>query len=449
MTGTRRTRAITFALAVGMGSACAGDIGGFDGDQFEEQEQAQWRTKAEADALAAELGLPEDHDCPPEVTKFKAAPGARKRKVFAGKALPWHKWRRCLKQLGNATADLPADSKTDRHLYSQVLYLLSHGRVKLYKADGGKYKKLDKLLRDDGTLELGKFDRVVDTNDHGVAYSVMGQVDFAHSLLGIHRVMLERGLEDDHRTKAYRALGLASYEVVIDQTNNRGLRSVKDCEKKAGARCAWLHAKTSEKGESAREGGTLNKHLYAARYLDRAATLLEDIDTLVANADNHATAARYRKVAVQALNQMVYSASGDGGNKLPNLMDYIVDHKGKKTKKSWLYYGRNIVNRKPYHLDNESSYYKNCNYHLLVLRLLRQTLDSLPEAGLDLAGFTKTRGSLGGRSVVDFLLDVYEVKLADGLYDKSKAKGGGNFWACSPTETKPLEPEDIDFLRGL
>lgn len=450
MPSRRFARVTTFTLALSTLPACVAETDGLGGEQFEETDQPDWRADgAEAAALAAKLGLPEDHDCPQAVTKFKPGPDAKRTKVFAGNELPWHKWRRCLVQIGDATADLPPDSTVDRHLYNQVLYLLSHGRVKLYEVDGGDYENLAAVLRDDGQLELGKFDRVVDTNDHGVAYSVMGQVDLADALLSIHRIMLERGLDDDHRTKAYRALGLASFEVVTDRTDERGLRSAKDCEKKPGARCSWLHAKTSEAGESSREGGTLNKHLYAAKYLERGAALLEDIDALVANPDNHEIADRYRQIAVQALNQMVYSASGDSGNKLPNLMDYIVEHKGKKTKQSWLYYGRNITKRKPYHLDNEDTYYKNCNYHLLVLRLLRYTLDRLPESGLDLEGFTKKRSSLGDRSVVDFLLDVYDDKLTDGLYEKSKAKGGGNFWACSPTETKPLEDNDIEFLRGL
>jgi hypothetical protein len=130
-------------------------------------------------------------------------------------------------------------------------------------------------------------------------------------------------------------------------------------------------------------------------------------------------------------------------------MDYIVEHKGEPTKHSWLYYGRNILKRRPYHLDNEDKYYKNCNYHLLALRLLDDNLRFMQKEGLGIGGFTKARKRLGGRSLIDFLLDVYELKQVDGLYVDSNAKGGGNFWACSPTETRELEPEVIDRLRAL
>lgn len=391
------------------------------------------------------LGLGPDHRCGDEMTKYRAADGAVETPVFKGKDRPWHDWRPCLEDL-RGVAGPGAPKLVYDTLYNQILYLLSHERIKFYKAGKTGRKRLSKLVDGGGKLKKDDFDRLVETNDHGLAYSTMDQVDLGITLLRWHKTLLGGPQADDHRTRAYLALGLGALGVVVDEVGDGGLRSKKTCEKDKDLTCAWFHAQTSTSSRDTKVGGTLNKHLYGVRDLYQSGNVLREIDLLKPDAALIDRADRHQKIALQGMNQMVYSAEAKEKGDLPTLMDYIPRHDGKPIAKSWLYYGRNIVKGSPYFLKENT--YKNCGYHVLVIKLLQKNLEYMIAEGADISGFTKDRADLG-TSVIEFIIDAWELKKPD-LYTDSNTKSEGNFLACDEEHTAADEPDAaIAWLQEL
>lgn len=388
----------------------------------------------EARSVVEALGLGADHRCGAEMTKYRPTPTAVRTPVFKGKDRPWHDWRPCLEDLtGLVKPDSPALVLDT--IYNQVLYLLSHERVKFYRGGKDGRDRLDEVVHKEGRLAHDEFDRLVETNDHGLAYTAMDQVDLGISLLRLHKAMLG-GHAEDPRTDAYLSLGLAALDVLVDEVSAGGLRSKKTCAKRPQLTCAWFHAQTNTGGEQTEVGGTLNKHLYGVRDLYQAGNVLQDIAGVSPSAELDSTADRYQRVALQGMNQMVYASAAKDKGDLPNLLDYIPRHKGEPIANSWLYYGRNIVEGKPYFLNEND--YKNCSYHMLVIKLLQRNLEHMLTEGADITGFTEKRGELGA-SVVDFVVNTFVLKQADGLYVDSKTKPGGNFKACSELKVEDGE----------
>jgi hypothetical protein len=411
----------------------AGD-GDFEGKKLDDAEVA---------AAVAALGLDADHRCGDSMVQFRPGPDAVKTPVFTGKNLPWHKWRPCLANLRDkVSAGAPALLYDT--IYNQVLYVLSHERVEFRVHGKDGRKRLANVIDDSGALKISKFDRLVETNDDGLAYSAMDQVDLGLGLLRMHRKTTEHGPPADPRSLAYLTLGLAALDILVDEVDEGGLRTKKACEKDPALTCSWLHGKTSKSGDAITDGGTLNKHLYAVRDLYRSGEVLQEVAP--SPGPLHDRADKYRKVALQGMHQMVHSASAEHDGDTPNLRDYIPVHDGVPIQDSWLYYGRNITDGKPYFLD---SGYKNCGYHLLVIGLLHTNLGFMQAEGLDIGGFTKRRNKLEA-SVLEFILDSYTLKLAKGgLFADSPSHGDGHFEGCDPELHTEIDPQVIDDLYAL
>jgi hypothetical protein len=417
---------VTLVASVG----CAAEDLEEDGEQVGTVD-AMLNTKETKKAIAA-LGLGK-HDCGGQMAKFKPAPDMKSRIVFTGHR-PWHKWNACLKDLHEAAKAQGPSAEIYPTLYHQVLYILSESRVKFQLAGGGR-RGLSGVMNKKGEFDLGKFNRVVETNDNGLAYSTMDQTDLGGALLSLHKLPGNKAAD----AKAYKALALASLHVVTDTVDKGGLRSVKTCEKKPALKCSWFHAQTSTDATNTKRGGTLNKHLYGVRDLYQAGNALHGLG-------DAAGAAHFRGVAMQGMNQMVYSSSASKQGDLPTLADYIPRHQGKPIQNSWLYYGRNIVEGKSYFLDEKD--YKNCNYHLLVLRLLDGNLKYMLGEKIDVSGFTEKKDDLG-TSILGFILETYEMRLPNDLYKDLPTKPGGNFDACSKKETDEMEEKDLDLIHAL
>lgn len=429
---TMRLVALCSALCLG---ACAPD----DDDDDIELRAADATDVAQT---IEALGLSDPDVCGHEMVRYKPGSKATRTLVFTGRDEPWHKWRKCLEALtdriGPAAPALVRDT-----VYNQVLYLLSHRRVELRKHGGDGGKSIDELLDNKGRLELGQHDRLVETNDHGVAYSAMDQVDMGILLLRIHKALVNDDIAEDHRTEAFLGLGMAALDVLVDDVRDGGLRSKQACEKDADATCAWFHAVTGTDREQTEEGGTLNKHLYGVRDLYQAGKILLELDRPdLADRGRH-----YQNVAMQGMNQLVLSPRAKHDGDLPNLLDYVPRHRGKPIRNSWLYYGRNIVDGRPYFLESE---YKNCNYHLLVIKLLHRNIRYMLDQGLDVSEFGRHRDDLG-TSLVDFVIDTYERKRDDeGLYADAPSKPGGNFTGCDAQVTPDeLDPVMLAELRAM
>jgi hypothetical protein len=290
----------------------------------------------------------------------------------------------------------------------------------------------------DGLVDIGAFERLVETNDNGIAYSSMDQVDMGLGLLRLYEAFASVAEGDDPRTGHLLALGLAAYGVVTDPVGKDGLRSKKTCEDDETLECSWFHAETSTNGKDSRAGGTLNKHLYAVRELYRAADILEPLGI--------AEGTQYRRLATEGLHQLVYADSGKDEGEAPNLKDFIPRHDDEPIPNSWLYYGRNNMTGKEYFLDNRP--WKNCNYHILVLRLLHNTLPRAVAAGASIDGFTRHRGAYG-MSLLAFVVQSYQLKDADTLFVDSATEREGFFGKCHDGKTKVLEDTVIQELLAM
>ena len=145
--------------------------------------------------------------------------------------------------------------------------------------------------------------------------------------------------------------------------------------------------------------------------------------------------------------QLVYSAGHKAAGSPPNLFDYVArDAAGKPIARSWLYYGLNPDRaRAGYFLQVNN--FKNCHYHLLDMRLLREAFAG-PGRDADLSGFTQPREELG-KSLVAFIVDAYQLKAADDLFADSETTEGGNYAGCK----KEYMPADfskvVDGLVGM
>ena len=105
------------------------------------------------------------------------------------------------------------------------------------------------------------------------------------------------------------------------------------------------------------------------------------------------------------------------------------DPRGRAIARSWLYYGLNPERAKGGYFLKVNNY-KNCHYHILDMRLLRDAFLGLGRDA-DLSGFTTVREDLG-RSIVKFMVGAYEAKAADGLLVDSPTIEGGNYAGCNP-----------------
>ena len=210
-------------------------------------------------ALAERWGLPGNHACGAETADFSPRPGMEKAEVFALTST-WHWAKNCLANILARTREESPSAPINDFLYAQVLYVLSQPAVRFYRlGDDARYKLTD-VLGVDGRLDRSKFDRLVYTNDHGVAHNSMSQADLGAWFLDAKLAIAEHG-GDPEAAATYEALGHAAIRVILDSVDEGGLRSRGECALKPGDQCSWYHAVTDPRRKSPKAGGTLNKHL--------------------------------------------------------------------------------------------------------------------------------------------------------------------------------------------
>lgn len=251
---------------------------------------------------------------------------------------------------------------------------------------------------------------LIDTNEHGRAYSCMNQSEMGIALL---RTGVLLGQDN------YIEQGMACLQVLLADYDDGGLRT-----RSAGG--SWFHGKTSRSSKT--PGGTLNKHLSAARWLQDAAELV------VAYSPSKAKA--YRIAGEEGLRQMASA-------KFPSLSDFLVRVNGQIRSDSWAYYSVQWGSHDGRFLAHPT---KNASYHLFCMRLIEEIFNGTGAVAINRAEF---RSNAKGRSPMRRLLDTYDAKIAAGGLDvDSPAAPGGNFTAVTPG-TEPLVPRVIELFKTL
>ena len=390
--------------------------------------------------LVDELKLPGDHACGTVTATFQATTGAPKRTVFKLND-DWHTINPCLKSLRNAANNQNATAPIHQFLYYQTLYVLSQPDVQFSDLAGTKDWTLKNVVNKKEELDLGKIQRLTYLSDMEEAYDGMGQTDFAIWALSAYKTVLEKKGTNPYHGEVYKALAMASMEVVAAPAASGGLRSQSTCGLQPMYMCSWFHSKTSSAG-SAEDGMTLNKHLHVVRDLYDFAQDLKNLSV----AESQTYADKYSAAAVEGMHQLVY-ATGIKGGVAPNLFDFVARKpNGEAIQNSWLYYGYS-PSGSGYFLKKTPA--KNCGYHKRDINLLVSLFDRM--GGLvDTTGFTTppVGGNLN-KSILVFIVRAYELKVEDGLYKDSKTSTGGNFLACGEDIGSPITDADLAYLRSL
>jgi hypothetical protein len=253
---------------------------------------------------------------------------------------------------------------------------------------------------------------------------------------------------DPARAATYQALADAVISVVTDTVPEKGLRSRSQCDLRPELQCSWFHAVTNRFRKTSDTGGTLNKDLQVIRDLNRSAGNLEKIQEIAPDPARQALIDRLRAASAEGINQLVYSAGLAGPAATPSLFDFIPkDETGKPVQNSWLYYAINVPKKNGYFL--RGNVFKNCSYHIKDMLHLYAILD---EAGglTDTRGFREASPHLGGKGILDYIVETYTNKIADGgLYQDSATAGLGNYKACKEGYKDPAPQEVVDYLRDF
>lgn len=251
---------------------------------------------------------------------------------------------------------------------------------------------------------------LIDTNEHGRSYSCMNQSEMGVALL---RAGVVLGQDN------YIEQGMAALQVLLADYDDGGLRT-----RSGGG--SWFHGMTSRSNKQ--PGGTLNKHLSAARWLQDAAQLVGPYSQSKQRA--------YRMAGEEGLRQLA-------AKKFPSLDHFIVKVNGQPRADSWAYYAVTWGSREGRFLDHPT---KNASYHLFCMRLIEELFNGV---GVPIDRTEFRSNAKTGRSSLRRMLDSYEAKLAAGGLDvDSPAAPGGNFTAVTPG-TEPLVPRVIELFKTL
>lgn len=397
--------------------------------------------------LLASLDLPKKNNCGKDLVQFKRPPRSDDIWVFPLDST-WHHTRPCLDNLRVAAESQPADAPIHDFIYNQVLFILSQKPVRFYSNGGdGKQLFLGDVIDSNRKIDFGKFDRIVYVNHFDVAHNSMSHVDLMIFMFMAATTYLSAPEPQPERAAIYEALGRAVINVVLDPVEERGLRTRTACELRDGANCSWFHAVTNRYRPASNVGGTLNKDLQVIRDLYRGMLVLEKLQAMSPTPVREAEIAEMRSATTEGINQLVYSAGIKGGAPVPNLFEYIaVDPEGKPIENSWLFYAINVQKKRGYFLQRE--YWKNCSYHIKdMLHLFYILKDSGHLA--DTSGFREPSDYLGGKSLLDFIVDSYTDKVdgPDGLYKDSPTRPNGNYLACQEGYKDPAPKNVVQYLR--
>ena len=373
-------------------------------------------------------------------------PTARVERVFALTST-WYWVRRCLENLLAVAETRAAPAPIHAFLEKQVLYVMSQRPVRFYRFGESERLRLKDIVTDDGRLDRSRFDRVVYTNKRGVAHNAMSQAEIGVWLIDARRRLGERGLLPEAAAE-YEALGIAAFRVILDPVTDGELKSGGPCDLRPELGCAWYHAVTDPTRNSSTEGATLNKHLLVIKDLEIAALTLAEIDSADPSETRGNTARQFHDAADEGIFQLVYASGHRAAGLAPNLLDYVArDAAGAPIARSWLYYGLNPEKaRGGYFLKADN--FKNCHYHIIDMSFLSEVFASAGR-DVDLGAFTEFREELG-TSLLGFILQAYEQKVAEGLMDDSPTLEGGNYAGC---KTEPFGAARIasivDTLTGM
>ncbi|MCB1499852.1 MAG: hypothetical protein KDK07_08675 [Bauldia sp.] len=394
------------------------------------------------------LHLPKKNNCGEELVQVKRKPH------FDFWVFPldgtWHHTRPCLDNLLAAAKTQPADAPIHDFIYNQVLFILSQKPVRFYEHDDPKQKLLVKVVDEkSGALDFSTFDRIVYVNKRDVAHNSMSHVDLMIFLFAAAENYLIGDHPDPERGRLYEALGNAVISVVTDTIPEKGLRTQTQCEIRPEFKCSWFHAVTNRYRPTSNTGGTLNKDLQVIRDLNRGTVVLDRLQEKVPTDARAELIERLRTAAGEGMNQLVYSAGLKGGAPVPNLFEYIpVTPEGKPIANSWLFYAINVEKKRGYFLQRE--YWKNCSYHIKDMLHLYAILK---EAGslADTSGFTLPSDYLGGKSLLDYIVDTYTAKLdsPEGLFKESPTQPNGNYLGCLEGYKQPAPKSVVEYLRNF
>ena len=399
------------------------------------------------DTTYAMLNLPVDTECAASLISFQVSSGLEAVQVlpYNGKAGKenWHQWMKCLKDLQTMIKSEDATDAQYNFVYHQILYVLANSNVRFYNySDRANKKPLKKVVSDGLEFDLSKFDRVVYQNDLNQAYNSMSQVGFGLWLLGVHKIFLEKGYGDISTVGSIRHLGLGVLSVIIDKVQNGGLRTRKTCEKDTSLKCSWFHSITS-RNKSTNKGNTLNQALTPLRDLDRAADVLLEINRMQPSSDNIILASQFKESVLEGLHHLVFSSGVKKTHSPPNLMDYFVRYSNRNAvKKSWMYYSHDL-NKDTGNFLYTGTPHKNCTYHTRNIKLLARILDANSQQHFILHEFTKPRPRLSDKSILNFMVNAFSLKEADGLLTTGARKSGGDYGPCKSQDPEEVLPQEF------
>jgi hypothetical protein len=383
------------------------------------------QTSDDGAALGQSLGLKPKNACGTRTVSFRPAPYAEREKVFDLQQT-WYWVSKCLVDILDAATEAPSSAPIHAFLHAQVRHVMSRKPVRFYRFGEAERSRLKDVVDQDGRLDPSKFDRIVYANEHGIAHNAMSQMVLGIWLLEAKRRLAGLGIAGE-TTDEYETLGIAAIRVALDEVEDAGLRNSASCDLKPEYRCAWFHAITGFTKQSSLDGGTLNKHLIAVVNLDIAANKLIQIEAIEPNGMRPGTADEFRQASVSGIHQLVYAAGNRDPGSPPNLYDFIAKSaSGSPIARSWLYYAINPQRAVGWFLRKNN--FKNCEYHLVDMRLLRDMFGG-PGRYADISGFIEVHPQLD-RSLIEFILDVYRTKMAEGFFADSPTMKGGNFAGC-------------------
>ena len=365
--------------------------------------------------LVESLRLPKKNNCGEELVQFKRKPHLDVW-IFPLDGT-WHHTRPCLDNLLVAAAKQPPDAPIHDFIYNQVLFILSQKPVRFYEhGTDPKQRFLVDVIDDKRQLDFSQFDRIVYVNNHDVAHNSMSHVDLMIFMFAAAENYLTGKNPIPELGRTYEAIGNAVISVVTDTIPEKGLRTRTECDLRPGKYCSWFHAVTNRYRPTSNAGGTLNKFLQVIRDLNRATLVLDRMQEAAPTPARQELIDRLRTDAGEGINQLAYSSGLKGGAPVPSLFDYIaVTPDGKPIADSWLFYAINVDKKRGYFLQRE--YWKNCSYHIKDMLHLYAILN---EAGTlaDTSGLTEATPYLGGKGLLDYIVDTYTAKLdgPDGLY---------------------------------
>jgi hypothetical protein len=389
-----------------------------------------------------QLGLSESDACGHRTVTFRVRKKLEQHTVF-DVPLTKFQYRHCLAYLLDAARDQPKDAPIQKFIQAQLLHDLANERVRFYKQGSDKKVPLKKVLDDEENFDLSSVDRIIFVNDEGRPHNSLLQVKLGAILLRAASEAFTRADPDPELAETYVRLGLMAYDPVLDLVDDGGLRSRATCDLKPEDQCSWFHGVTTRsRPDAPLSGATLNKDIIVTNRLFGAADAMSELDSHT-NVDLAPRIDNFRKAAIEGFNQLAFSSGNRTPGASPNLIDYIATDNGAPVKESWLYYSINPVTQGKYFL-RKSNEYRNCEYQMTDIKMLYGVISN-HGSYLDLSGLTEANSYLG-ESILDFIVETYRMKQADGgLATDSKTRGDGNFTGCKKG-TDGLPDSMLDYL---